>query len=60
MVRSLKTFALLLSAHALHPYCLHPNQMADLPINLPQAPASDLVIVLIKGVVRGMPLYWFP
>ena len=31
------------------PYCLHPDHMTELPVNLPQASASDLVIVLIKG-----------
>ena len=62
MVRPLKMTVLLLSVHPLPNQCLlhlHPIHMTDLPANLPQ-----LVIVLIKGavrgVIRGMPLYWFP
>ena len=52
MVRALKVADLLLSVHPL------PDQhLADLPTHLPML---QIMIILIKGVVRGVPLYWFP
>ena len=60
MVSPLKTAVLLLSVHPLPNRCLlhlHPTHLTDLPTYLPQA---QLVIVLIKGALRGMPLCWFP
>ena len=44
MVRPLKAAVLLLSVHPLPDQCLlylHPTPKTDLPIYLPQAPASD-------------------
>lgn len=51
MVRPLK-MAVLCSVHPLPDQCL-----ADLPTRLP---LPQIMIILIKGVVRGVPLYWFP
>ena len=52
MVRPLKMAVLLLSVHPL------PDQrLTDLPTHLP---LPQIMIILIKGVVRGVSLYWFP
>ena len=60
MVRPLEMAVLLLSVHPL-PHQgllhLHPTHMTTF---LSTCPRPQLVIVLIKGVVRGLPLSWFP
>ena len=48
---------LLLNQHLLHPYLIH---QTHLPGYLYICLRPQLVIVLIKGAVRGMPLCWFP
>ena len=60
MVGPLKVAVLLLSVHPLLDQCLlylYPTHMTDLPTYLP---LPQLVIVLIKGVVSGVLLCWFP
>ena len=60
MVRPLKMAVLLLSAHPLPNQFLlylYPMLTTDHPTTCPR---SQLVIVLIKGTVRGMPLCGFP
>lgn len=59
--RLLKVAVLLFSVHCLSNQCLlhlYPTHKAGLPIYLP--PAPELVIVFIKGAVRGVPLTGFP
>ena len=52
MIRPLKMVVVLLSVHPL------PDQrLTDLPTHLP---LPQIMIILIKGVVRGVSLYWFP
>ena len=60
MVRPLQVAVLLLSVHPLPDQCLlhlHPMQVTDFPST---CPGPQLVIVFIKGAVRGVLLYWFP
>ena len=61
MVRPLKMVVLLLSVRPLLRPCmlrLHPTHLTDIPVSI--SPRPQLVIVLIKGAVRGVPHYWFP
>ena len=56
MVGPRRMAVLLLSVNPLLDQCplhLHPTHMADLPMYLP---LRQLVTVLIKGAVRGVPL----
>ena len=58
MIRPPKMDVLLFSVHPLPNqvlFRLYPTHVTDLPPSRPQ-----LVIVLIKGAVRCMPLCWFP
>ena len=60
MVTPLMMAVLLLSVHPLPDQCLlylHSTHLTDRSTDLPQA---QLVIVLIKEAVRGVPLCWFP
>lgn len=60
MVRSIKMAFVLLSVPPQLDQCLldlHPLHMNDLPTYPPQA---QLVIILIKAVVWGLALCWFP
>ena len=60
MVRPLKTAVLLLSVHSLLDQCLlhlPPTHIPDLPTHLSP---PQVVIALIKRVVRDMPYCWFP
>ena len=60
MVRPLQMAVLLLSVHPLHDQCLlclYLTHKTDLPTTRPR---PQLVIVLTKGAVRGVPLCWFP
>ena len=60
MVRPLKMAVLLLSVHPLPNQFLlrlYPMHTTDHPTTCPR---SQLVIVLIKGAMRGLPLCGFP
>ena len=60
MVRPLKMAVLLLSVHPRPDQCLlhlHPTHLIDLLTYLPR---PQLMIGLMQGMVRGVPLYWFP
>ena len=59
MARPLKMAVVLLSAHLLpNQYLLH--LYSTHRTDLPTCSRPQLVIVLIKGTVRSMPLYRFP
>lgn len=58
--QALRMAVLLLSLHPLLDQCLlhlHPTHLTDLPTDLPP---PQLLTVLTKGAVRGVPLCWFP
>ena len=56
MIRPLKMVALLLSAYPL----IDQSLLHFYPTHLHTCPKPQPVIVLIKGAVRGVSLYWFP
>ena len=60
MVRPPKVTGLLLFQHPLFHQCLLYLQSAHMTAFLHACPRSQLVSVLTKGAVRGLPPCWFP
>ena len=60
MVRPLKMAVLLLSVHPCPTRACFPYTLLTGLTFLRTCPRPQLVIVLIEGAVRGVPLGWFP